>query len=151
MSIPSVSPDSDVMRLIGEFSGDINFLPAVSAQLAEKGLNEEAEKVSILAAKLAPEFAMASLLADEEEADKAPLENKAMLYNQLVEKYKELATSHPLLKGLPAAQEIIQEINRIQTDKILSNSHSLKEINLSDPHIPSATDLSQYLVQEEMQ
>ncbi|MGD2169951.1 MAG: hypothetical protein PVI40_06910, partial [Chlamydiota bacterium] len=54
----------DLMALIGEFSGNIDFLPAVSNELAGKNLHEAAEKVSTLARDLAPKIAMSALLAE---------------------------------------------------------------------------------------
>ncbi|MGD2169797.1 MAG: hypothetical protein PVI40_06115 [Chlamydiota bacterium] len=104
----------DLMALIGEFSGNIDFLPAVSNELAEKNLHKAAEKISTLAAELAPCLAMSSLLAEEESLGNeiTDLEKRDKALEGLVVKYSKLAETHRLLKT-PEKIKLLSEVKKV--------------------------------------
>ncbi|PIS01309.1 MAG: hypothetical protein COT84_03055 [Chlamydiae bacterium CG10_big_fil_rev_8_21_14_0_10_35_9] len=116
---------SDLITLIGEFSANVDFLPAVSEKLTKEGLDDEAKKISTLAAELAPGFAIASLLQEElaisEDTD---LQEKSTALKDLVDKYTNIAVSHRLFGSLERVKGIFEEINRI-IDTIPNNEIKL--------------------------
>ncbi|MGD2169946.1 MAG: hypothetical protein PVI40_06880 [Chlamydiota bacterium] len=108
---------NDAIALIGEFSGNLDFLPAVSKELYHNvDTMHKAYKVNKLAEDLAPKIAKVSLLADEEEVNKiADVKEKSVALKDLVEKYTIIVMEHNsmLAAYLDEVALVSTEIHRI--------------------------------------
>ncbi|MGD2169947.1 MAG: hypothetical protein PVI40_06885 [Chlamydiota bacterium] len=110
---------NDAIALIGEFSGNIDFLPAVADKFffQMEGFCEKGAEVGNLAKAKTPTIAMDSLLAEESEINEiTDLQKRSEALKNLVEKYATLVTSRRLLRSTPHVKKVSKicgEIYRI--------------------------------------
>ncbi|MGD2169948.1 MAG: hypothetical protein PVI40_06890 [Chlamydiota bacterium] len=103
----------DLVALIGEFSGNIDFLPAVSEEFERACLSSEAQKIANLSFNLAPDFIIGSLKASLATNEEANFWVKSHIFYNLVVEYSSLVKSHPLLKNSMRIEEVFNEIVKI--------------------------------------